>query len=130
MWFTQANVTLKCLGDDATTANSAPFLQDEIISLKGLEVIAEQPEPIQSAPEPAAASAVPSPVVQESKPSEKKPAKPKWFKMWFPIHIYTVMLNLVLAPVGELQHLISTDLDFYKQSFVMRDQSRKLLNGV
>ncbi|XVF16260.1 hypothetical protein REPUB_Repub10bG0016100 [Reevesia pubescens] len=62
-------------------ANSAPFLQDEVMSLKGLEVIAEQPEPIQSAPEPAAASAVPSPVAQENKTTEKKPAKPKWFKM-------------------------------------------------
>ncbi|XP_021299083.1 plant UBX domain-containing protein 1 isoform X2 [Herrania umbratica] len=62
-------------------ANSAPFLQDEIMSLKGLEVIAEQPEPVQSAPEPAATSAAPATVVQESKPTEKKPAKPKWFKM-------------------------------------------------
>ncbi|XP_022741415.1 plant UBX domain-containing protein 1-like isoform X1 [Durio zibethinus] len=68
-------------GDDAAAANSAPFLQDEIMSLKGLDVIAEHPEPDQSAPEPAAASAVPSPLVQETKPTEKKPAKPKWFKM-------------------------------------------------
>lgn len=67
--------------DDAAATNSAPFLQDEIMSLKGLEVIAEQSEPIEAAPEPAAASAAPSPVVQESKPSEKKSAKPKWFKM-------------------------------------------------
>ncbi|XVE84102.1 hypothetical protein DITRI_Ditri16bG0142600 [Diplodiscus trichospermus] len=70
-------------GDDAAAANSAPFLQEEVISLKGLEAIAEAelPEPVQSAPEPAAASAVPPPIVQESKPTEKKPAKPKWFKM-------------------------------------------------
>lgn len=74
---------MKCLDDDAAATNSAPFLQDEIMSLKGLEVIAEQSEPIEAAPEPAAASAAPSPVVQESKPSEKKSAKPKWFKMWF-----------------------------------------------
>ncbi|WRX22607.1 UBX domain - like 10 [Theobroma cacao] len=67
--------------DDAAATNSAPFLQDEIMSLKGLEVIAEQPEPVQSAPEPAATSAAPAPVAQESKPTEKKPAKPKWFKM-------------------------------------------------
>ncbi|XP_022774301.1 plant UBX domain-containing protein 1-like isoform X2 [Durio zibethinus] len=67
-------------GDDAA-ANSAPFLQDEIMSLKGLEIIAEQPEPVQSAPEPAAARAVPSTIAQERKASEKKPAKPKWFKM-------------------------------------------------
>ncbi|MBA0599426.1 plant UBX domain-containing protein 1 isoform X1 [Gossypium raimondii] len=70
-------------GEDAAAANSGPFLQEEIMSLKGLEVIAgaEQPESLQSAPEPASASAVPSPAVHESKPTEKKPAKPKWFKM-------------------------------------------------
>ncbi|XWS32678.1 hypothetical protein CRYUN_Cryun22dG0010500 [Craigia yunnanensis] len=70
-------------GDDAAASNSAPFLHEEIMSLKGLEVIAEaeQPESVQSAPEPVAASAVSSSVVQESKPTEKKPAKPKWFKM-------------------------------------------------
>ncbi|OMO69091.1 hypothetical protein COLO4_29276 [Corchorus olitorius] len=68
-------------GDDAEAANSGPFLQEEIMSLEGLDLIAEQPEPVQSAPEPTAASAVPPPVVQESKPGEKKPAKPKWFKM-------------------------------------------------
>lgn len=80
-----ANATLKCLGDDAAAANLAPYLQEEIMSLKGLEVIAEaeQPESVQSPLEPAAASAVPSPVAQESKSTEKKPAKPKWFKMWF-----------------------------------------------
>ncbi|XWS44059.1 hypothetical protein CRYUN_Cryun15aG0012200 [Craigia yunnanensis] len=71
------------LYDDAAAANSAPFLQEEIMSLKGLEVIAEaeQPESVQSAPEPAAASAVPSPVAKVRKPTEKKPAKPKWFKI-------------------------------------------------
>ncbi|PPD78519.1 hypothetical protein GOBAR_DD24545 [Gossypium barbadense] len=70
-------------GEDAAAANSGPFLQEEIMSLKGLEVIAgaEQPESLQSAPEPASASAVPSPAVHESKPTEKKPAKPKWFKI-------------------------------------------------
>ncbi|XP_039033465.1 plant UBX domain-containing protein 1-like [Hibiscus syriacus] len=70
-------------GGDFVAANSGPFLQEEIMSLKGLEVIAkaEQPESVQSTPEPSAASAMPSPVVQESKPTGKKPAKPKWFKM-------------------------------------------------
>ncbi|KAK8593045.1 hypothetical protein V6N13_043340 [Hibiscus sabdariffa] len=70
--------------DDAAAANSATFLLDDVMSLKGLEVIAgaEQPEPIQSAPETAAgASTVTSPVVQASKPSDKRSAKPKWFKM-------------------------------------------------
>ncbi|KAK8619067.1 hypothetical protein V6N13_133035 [Hibiscus sabdariffa] len=70
-------------GDDAAAVNSSPFLQEEIMSLKGLEFIAEaaQPELAQSTPESAAASPMPSPVVQESKPTEKKTAKPKWFKM-------------------------------------------------
>ncbi|KAK8481454.1 hypothetical protein V6N13_024087 [Hibiscus sabdariffa] len=70
-------------GDDAAAVNSPLFLQEEIMSLKGLEFIAEaaQPELVQSTPEPAAASAMPSPVVQESKPTEKKTAKPKWFKI-------------------------------------------------
>ncbi|KAH1047840.1 hypothetical protein J1N35_038624 [Gossypium stocksii] len=70
-------------GEDAAAANSVPFLQEEIMSLTGLEVIAgaEQPESLQSGPEPASASAVPSPAVHESKSTEKKPAKPKWFKM-------------------------------------------------
>ncbi|KAK8490170.1 hypothetical protein V6N13_003352 [Hibiscus sabdariffa] len=65
-------------------ADSAAFLVDDVMSLKGLEVIAgaEQTEPVQSAPETAAgASTVPTPVVQSSKSSDKKPAKPKWFKM-------------------------------------------------
>jgi tether containing UBX domain for GLUT4 len=69
-------------GDDTTDANSGPFLQQEIMSLKGLELIIEQEqqaEPAQSAPEPE--QAAPSPVVQERKPSEKKPVKPKWLKM-------------------------------------------------
>lgn len=52
------------------------------MSLKGLELIIEQgqqAEPAQSAPEPV--TAAPSPVVQERKPAEKKPVKPKWLKM-------------------------------------------------
>lgn len=68
--------------DDTTDANSGPFLQEEIVSLKGLELIIEQgqqAEPAQSAPEPV--TAAPSPVVQERKPAEKKPVKPKWLKM-------------------------------------------------
>ncbi|KAE8661616.1 SWI/SNF-related matrix-associated actin-dependent regulator of chromatin subfamily A member [Hibiscus syriacus] len=72
------------LCDEAAAADSAAFLLDDVKSLKGLEVIAgaEQPAPVQSAPETAAgASTVSSPVVQANKPSDKKPAKPKWFKM-------------------------------------------------
>ncbi|GMJ09403.1 plant UBX domain-containing protein 1 [Hibiscus trionum] len=71
-------------GDDVAASNSATFLLDDVMSLKGLEVIAgaEQPEPVQSAPETAAGvSTSTSPVVEASKPSDKRSAKPKWFKM-------------------------------------------------
>ncbi|XP_017613219.1 plant UBX domain-containing protein 1-like [Gossypium arboreum] len=57
-------------GADATAANSAAFLLDEVMSLKGLEVIAgaEQAEAVQSAPEPGVgASTVPFPIAQTSK---------------------------------------------------------------
>lgn len=67
-----------CSDDDAEAVNSGPFLQEDVLSLKGLEIVNEQPEPIQSAPE---SVAVPPPVVQEQKPAEKKPVKPKWLKM-------------------------------------------------
>lgn len=66
-------------GDDAAAANSGPFLQEDVMSLKGLEVIAEQPEPVQSAPEPA--TVIPPAVTQDPKPAEKKSVKPKWLKM-------------------------------------------------
>uniref|UniRef100_A0A2P2KDT1 Plant UBX domain-containing protein 1 isoform X1 n=1 Tax=Rhizophora mucronata TaxID=61149 RepID=A0A2P2KDT1_RHIMU len=68
-------------GDDAEAINSGPFLQEEIMALKGLDLISEQAEPIQSAPEPAPQVAVPSPVPQEPKPAERKSIKPKWLKM-------------------------------------------------
>ncbi|KAK9272141.1 hypothetical protein L1049_002512 [Liquidambar formosana] len=66
-------------GDDGVAANSGPFLREEIMSLKGLHLIPEPEEPIQSAPEPVIGN--PAPVVQEHKPAEKKPVKPKWLKM-------------------------------------------------
>lgn len=67
-------------GDDTANANSVPFLCEEVLSLKGLEVVNEQPEPVQAAPEPVVVN--PPPVAQEQKPAGKKPAKPKWLKMW------------------------------------------------
>ncbi|KAF5744152.1 tether containing UBX domain for GLUT4 [Tripterygium wilfordii] len=63
----------------STVGNLSPFLQEEVISLKGLEMINEQMEPVQSAPEPV--TEAPPPVAQERKPTAKKPAKPKWLKM-------------------------------------------------
>uniref|UniRef100_A0A5B7C0W8 Putative tether containing UBX domain for GLUT4 isoform X2 n=1 Tax=Davidia involucrata TaxID=16924 RepID=A0A5B7C0W8_DAVIN len=65
--------------DDDSGAVSGPFLQEEVLSLKGLELIPEQMEPVQLAPEPVVAS--PSLAVQERKPADKKPVKPKWLKM-------------------------------------------------
>lgn len=66
-------------GDDTATANCGPFLCEDIMSLKGLEVVTEQPESVQSAPEPVVVN--PPPVAQEQKPAGKKPVKPKWLKM-------------------------------------------------
>ncbi|KAL0377339.1 UNVERIFIED_CONTAM: Plant UBX domain-containing protein 1 [Sesamum radiatum] len=58
---------------------AGPFLQEEVMSLLGLEFVAEQVEPAsRPAPEPVVSS--PS-VVPENKPSEKKKIKPKWLKM-------------------------------------------------
>ncbi|GMN42669.1 hypothetical protein TIFTF001_011881 [Ficus carica] len=68
-------------GNDDAAAKSGPFLQDEIMSLKGLELISEQAEPVQPAPAPEPVVSVPTPVVEERKPAEKKPIKPKWLKL-------------------------------------------------
>lgn len=69
-------------GDDGG-ASSGPFLQEEVMSLKGLEDVvekAEQVEPVQQhMPEPVVESPVPS--VPERKPADKKTVKPKWLKM-------------------------------------------------
>ncbi|PRQ54135.1 hypothetical protein RchiOBHm_Chr2g0174181 [Rosa chinensis] len=66
-------------GDDTTDVKSGPFLHDEIMSLKGQELVKEHAEPVQTAPEPI--HEAPPPVVQEKKPAEKKSVKPKWLKM-------------------------------------------------
>ncbi|XP_059640530.1 plant UBX domain-containing protein 1 isoform X2 [Cornus florida] len=68
-------------GDDNEAA-PGPFLQEEILSLKGLELITEQAEPVEPAqPAPETVIASPSPVVKERKPADKKAVKPKWLKM-------------------------------------------------
>lgn len=51
------------------------------MSLKGLELISEQAETVQPAPAPEPIVSVPTPVVEERKPAEKKPIKPKWLKL-------------------------------------------------
>ncbi|XP_028772400.1 plant UBX domain-containing protein 1 isoform X2 [Neltuma alba] len=62
--------------------HTGPFLLEDIVSLKGLDVTndqGQQSEPAQSAPEPVEASQTPA--VQERKPADKKPVKPKWLKL-------------------------------------------------
>ncbi|KAL6135870.1 hypothetical protein ACLB2K_068095 [Fragaria x ananassa] len=66
-------------GDDTADVKSGPFLHEEIMSLKGLELVKEHAEPVQTAPEPI--QEAPPLVVQEKKPAEKKSVKPKWLKM-------------------------------------------------
>jgi tether containing UBX domain for GLUT4 len=74
-----STICVTCPGDDTADVKSGPFLQEEIMSLKGLELVKEHAEPVQTAPE--AIQLAPPPVVQENKPAEKKPVKPKWLKL-------------------------------------------------
>lgn len=67
--------------EESAVASSGPFLREEIQELNGLNVIPEHNE-AQPAPEPEPEPAIvkSSLGVQVPKPSEKKPAMPKWFK--------------------------------------------------
>ncbi|KAH7846956.1 hypothetical protein Vadar_020080 [Vaccinium darrowii] len=64
----------------ASSSVSGPFLQEDVLSLKGLEFNVEQAEPAEAAPDPVMASPS-SPAVPERKPTNKKPVKPKWLKL-------------------------------------------------
>ncbi|WCJ20332.1 plant UBX domain-containing protein 1 [Euphorbia peplus] len=66
-------------GYDAAALNSSPFLVEEIMSLKGLDMISEPEESVLPEPEPVRVAA--PPVARESKPAERKVIKPKWLKM-------------------------------------------------
>ncbi|PWA95887.1 plant UBX domain-containing protein 1 [Artemisia annua] len=68
---------------DGGVAASSPFLKEEVLSLKGLELIAEQekPEVNQGAAEPTAAATAPPPVQERKPAADKKMTKPKWLKM-------------------------------------------------
>ncbi|KAL2523248.1 Plant UBX domain-containing protein 1 [Forsythia ovata] len=68
-------------GDD-DSAPSGPFLQEDVMSLLGLEFVQEQAETTQQ-PQPESEPAISSPsVVPEVKPAaDKKKIKPKWLKM-------------------------------------------------
>lgn len=73
------------LGD---SNHDGPYLLEEVMSLKGLDVVNDQgqpSEPVDSAPVPTEA-ATQSPAVEERKPAEKKLVKPKWLKMW--LHLF------------------------------------------
>ncbi|KAL3624311.1 Plant UBX domain-containing protein 1 [Castilleja foliolosa] len=59
---------------------AGPFLQDDVMSLRGLEFAAEQPGPAPQ-PAPELATTGPSVVVHEQKTTDKKIIKPKWLKM-------------------------------------------------
>ncbi|KAJ6302887.1 hypothetical protein OIU77_016886 [Salix suchowensis] len=66
--------------EDNAAVNCGPFLHEEVMSLKGLDVMPEPVEPIQATPEPVT-TAPPPPVPQDPKAAGKKPVKPKWLKM-------------------------------------------------
>ncbi|KAF3444500.1 hypothetical protein FNV43_RR14192 [Rhamnella rubrinervis] len=69
-------------GDDTAAVNSGPFLQEEIMSVKGLALNVENQEPAEAqAPAPDPVTQAPIPVVEEKKPAEKKAVKPKWLKL-------------------------------------------------
>ncbi|CAL9248448.1 unnamed protein product [Arabidopsis halleri] len=62
-------------------ASSTPYLNEEILSLKDLEVMTKAEEPVDSSSEPATIDSGSVPVEHEPKTTEKKTTKPKWFKM-------------------------------------------------
>ncbi|XP_010679180.2 plant UBX domain-containing protein 1 isoform X1 [Beta vulgaris subsp. vulgaris] len=61
-------------------ANAGPFLQEDVVSLKGLDLV---PEPVKEVTESTSETAIVNdrPVVPERKPADKKAVKPKWLKM-------------------------------------------------
>ncbi|MFS8032227.1 putative UBX domain, Ubiquitin-like domain superfamily [Helianthus anomalus] len=68
---------------DGDAATSGPFLNEDVMSLKGLELVPEEvkPEVYQATTTGSAAATAPA-TVQERKPAaDKKMVKPKWLKM-------------------------------------------------
>ncbi|KAJ1391565.1 UBX domain [Sesbania bispinosa] len=69
-------------GDSTSDGPVGPYLLEEVMSLKGLDVANDQgqpSDPVPAAPVPAEATQLPA--VEERKPAEKKLVKPKWLKM-------------------------------------------------
>ncbi|XP_010514425.1 PREDICTED: plant UBX domain-containing protein 1 [Camelina sativa] len=62
-------------------ASSTPYLNEEILSLKDLEVMTKTEETVEPSSEEATVDSGHVPVEHEPKPTEKKSTKPKWFKM-------------------------------------------------
>ncbi|ESQ32743.1 hypothetical protein EUTSA_v10004822mg [Eutrema salsugineum] len=62
-------------------ASTTPYLNEEMLSLKDVEVMTKAEESVEPSSEPVTADAGLVPVDQEPKPTEKKSTKPKWFKM-------------------------------------------------
>lgn len=74
---------MKCLGEGTIADHIGPFLHEDIMSLKGLNLPddqGQQSEPVKSMPEPVEAVAQ-TPAIEERKPADKKLVKPKWLKM-------------------------------------------------
>lgn len=65
------------------SVGSVSYLNEDVMSLKGLEIVSEEEESTLAVAEPETAPSLPAPtpVVKETKPTDKKAIKPKWLKM-------------------------------------------------
>ncbi|KAI3813107.1 hypothetical protein L1987_17823 [Smallanthus sonchifolius] len=68
---------------DGDVATSGPFLKEDVMSLKGLELVPEQvkPEVDQATTTGSVAATAPAPVQERKPAADKKMVKPKWLKM-------------------------------------------------
>ncbi|XP_022990811.1 plant UBX domain-containing protein 1 [Cucurbita maxima] len=68
---------------EGEAVGSVAYLNEEAMSLKGIEIANEEDEPVLAVVEPETAPPPPvsDPVVKETKPTNKKAVKPKWLKM-------------------------------------------------
>uniref|UniRef100_A0A9I9CTU4 UBX domain-containing protein n=1 Tax=Cucumis melo TaxID=3656 RepID=A0A9I9CTU4_CUCME len=68
---------------EGESVGSVSYLNEDVMSLKGLEIVSEEEESTLAVAEPETAPSLPAPtpVVKETKPTDKKAIKPKWLKM-------------------------------------------------
>ncbi|XP_038886290.1 plant UBX domain-containing protein 1 isoform X2 [Benincasa hispida] len=68
---------------EGEAVGSVSYLNEDVMALKGLEFVSEEEEPIPvvAEPETAVSPPAPTPVVKETKATDKKAIKPKWLKM-------------------------------------------------